>query len=103
MKFCVIRQKSVHYFGEHVTEFMDTYLYYGRKYEEGYYWSEYTYEDASFEGAWNNLSRFLNEEEYALTIFESEKAAMDYIKRNFPNPKEHLEVINLSELENSYK
>jgi len=53
----------------------------GKEYEEGYSYSSYTYEDASWTSMYEPLSKYTTDEndEWKLTLFETKEAAQDHI------------------------
>lgn len=89
MKLCIVKN-------------IDTGLFFGRQYDEGYAFSERTYQDPSVDVTWKPLKFFLGtlkdcDENCGLIIFESKTKAEKYMKKewSFTN----IEIVNIADIE----
>lgn len=79
---------------------LETGYFYGKQYNEGYYYSEYTNSEGSVDPCWKTLQFFIgpNEDESCgLAIFESKKSAVEYMKKEWNRTK--FEVVLIKDLE----
>lgn len=91
MALCVIKRKEIN---------EERYL--GNEYEEGYHYSTYTNQPATYGPTWATLDKYLgNHKTHGLTIFVSEQAAKEYIEDNQKWTKYTMEVVPLFSLENN--
>jgi len=84
MKMCVVKDISNGDF-------------FGKEYDEGYHYSEYTHSDAAVNATWKPLKFYLEDDNSCgLIIFESAKKARGYMNREWPSYP--VEVVNLGDL-----
>ena len=84
--FCIIKDLKTGYF-------------YGKEFDEGYHYSEYTNSDASVNTCWEPLQFFMGpdkDDSCGLVIFETEKAAVEYMAKEWSS--KDTEVIFIKDL-----